>query len=52
LIFALLADLVILPALVLVSSRWKGRLFLPSDTDTSVAVAARRGDKGQPRRRT
>ena len=52
LIFALLADLFILPALVLVSSRWKGRLFLPTDTDTSVAVAASRGDKGRPRRRT
>jgi hypothetical protein len=51
LIFALLADLVILPALVLVSSRWKGRLFLPSDTDTSVAVAASRSDKSRPRRR-
>ena len=52
LIFALLADLVILPALVLVSSRWKGRLFLPSDTDTSVTVAASGADKGRPRRRT
>jgi predicted RND superfamily exporter protein len=50
LIFALLADLVILPALILVSSRLKGRSFLPSDTNASVAVAASLGNNRQSRR--
>ena len=50
LIFALLADLVILPALILVSSRLKGRSFSPSDTNQSVAVAASLGNKSQSRR--
>ena len=45
LIFALLADLVILPALILVSSRWQGRSLLPSGTEASMAVAARHNDK-------
>lgn len=47
LIFALLADLVILPALILVSSRWQGRSLLPGDSEASMAVAARHGDSQQ-----
>ncbi|ODS00833.1 hypothetical protein AUC69_07550 [Methyloceanibacter superfactus] len=49
LIFALLADLVVLPALILVSSRWQGRALLPNDTDPGMPVVARHGDE-QPGR--
>lgn len=50
LIFALLADIVILPALILVSSRLRGSLFSTSGTNTSVALMASLGNDGQPRR--
>lgn len=47
LIFALLADIVILPALILVSSRLRARSFSSSDTNSNVAVVANLGSDGQ-----
>jgi len=47
LIFALLADLVILPGLILVSSRRQGRSAVPRDTKASLAVAAGHNDDKQ-----
>jgi len=47
LIFALLADLVILPALILVSSRWNRPLIQPSVIEVSTPGALRHSDKKQ-----